>query len=60
MHSITNWAEKAIVPLYSALEWPHLKYSLQFWSQQYNSINKPLECIQMTAKKVVKELEDMT
>lgn len=53
--SITNSSKEVIVPLYSALEWSHLKYRVQFWGQQRKKHIKIIECVQRRATKMVKE-----
>lgn len=49
-------ARNVIIPLYSVLVRPHIKYCIQFWTPKYRKATDILEQIQQRAIKRVKRL----
>ncbi|KAJ7425305.1 hypothetical protein WISP_24295 [Willisornis vidua] len=56
-HSITSWSREGIVPVCSALGWPHLEYCVEFGAPQYKKDIKLQERIQRRDIKLEKSLE---
>jgi len=59
-HSTASWSRGAVVPLYTALVQPLLKYCVQFWAPQHKEDIELFECAQRRVTKMVKGLEGKT